>query len=407
MNDYEQAIVSNAQWFVDMGDENGFIAVPADEYYGVTGDASLVGHAMSVRTWGWALTEDACYRDSALRSARWLAERQDERGGWRQQAGYALDAAQCVLEGFCTFERLTGDRQFHDVLVKAADRMLSGTVRQDGTLAIGNLLECGEYAHFGFLAWKQTGLERHCEGAKAILQVIMDNFDEQQGYWSTAVEPEIHPVLEALKPCLTPILRSSVARFNLKGKTIAKLSEQVLPLVMRSRGPQYSLGMMDAESILDTLDGSMELPGLREQTRRAIVWVETHCRGPVDGSLVESRKVPAGKEVYPLAAINDTDNASLWPTAAYLLALVGMNEPYTYRDRMRTTADWIVSMQDTDGGFWTHMDADGRRFGEKYGNINYYASMALRAYVSQYPLLSAPAPAERAEAQTQALAPDP
>jgi hypothetical protein len=383
MNAYEQAIVGNAQWFLDREDETGFIAVPADEYYGITGDASLIGHAMSVRTWGWLLTGDTRYRDSALRSARWLAERQDERGGWHQQAGYALDAAQCVFEGFCTFERLTGDRQFHDVLIKAADRMLSGTVRPDGTLAIGNLLECGEYAHFGFLAWKQTGLQRHREGAEAILRVIMDNFDEQQGYWSTAVEPKISPLVEAVKPYLNPILRAAVARLNLKGKTVAKISEHLLPLVMRSRGPQYSLGLMAAESLLDTLDGTLELPRLREQTRRAIVWVEAHCRGPVEGSLVESREVPAGEEVYPLAAINDTENASLWPTATYLLALVGMNEPHTYGERRRTIADWIVSMQDTDGGFWTHMDAGGRRFGEKYGNINYYASMALQAYVSR------------------------
>ena len=75
MNRYEQAIVHNAQWFVDQEDENGFIAVPADEYYGITGDASLIGHAMSVRTWGWVLTGDTRFRDSALRSAHWLAER--------------------------------------------------------------------------------------------------------------------------------------------------------------------------------------------------------------------------------------------------------------------------------------------------------------------------------------------
>jgi hypothetical protein len=354
MNKYEQAIVGNAQWFVDREDRKGFIAVPADEYYGVTGDASLVGHAMSVRTRAWVLTGDVRFRESALRSARWLAERQDERGGWHQQAGYALDAAQCVFEGFCTFERLTGDRQFHNVLVKAADRMLSGTVKPDGTLEIGNLIECGEYAHFGFLAWKQTGLARHRAGAEAILRAITDNFDEHQGYWNTAVEPEINPVLAVLKPYLNPVLRASVARLDLKGKTVAIISEHLLPLVMRGRGPQYSLGMMDAESLLDTLDGSLEFPRLREQTRRAIVWVESHCRGPVDGSLVESRKVPADLAVYPLPAINDAENASLWPTAAYLLALAGMNERHTYGERMRRTADWIVSMQDIDGGFWTH-----------------------------------------------------
>jgi hypothetical protein len=383
MNRYEEAIVGNARWFVDREDQEGFIAVPADEYYGVQGDASLIGHAVSVRTWAWVLTGESRFRDSARRSASWLAERQDERGGWHRYAGYALDAAQCVLEGFCTFERLTGDRRFHGVLVKAADRMLSGTVRPDGTLAIGNLMECGEYAHFGFLAWKQTGLDRHREGGEAILRIIMDNFDERQGYWNTAVEPGMNLVLAALKPWLNPVLRAAVARLDLKGKTVAMISEHLLPLVMRGRGPQYSLGMMDAESLLDTMDGSLDFPRLREQTRRAIAWVESHCRGPADGSLAESRKVPGDQAVYPLPAINDAENASLWPTAAYLLAMLGMNEWRTYGERMRRAADWILSMQDADGGFWTHMDADGRPFGEKYGNINYYASMALQSYASQ------------------------
>ncbi len=207
--------------------------------------------------------------------------------------------------------------------------------------------------------------------------MIMDNFDDEMGYWNTAVAPKMGKVLTALKPCLNPIMRACVSRSHLKGKTIAKISEQILPLVMKGHGPQYSLGMMDAESLLDTLDGRLDFPRLRQQTARAIEWVEKQCAGPVPGSLVESRKVPAGDAVYPLAAINDTDNASLWPTAAYLLALIGMNDSTTYRERAERTARWIVSLQDDDGGFWTHQDVDGRLFGEKYGNINYYASTAL------------------------------
>ncbi len=106
-------------------DDRGFIAIPADEYYGVPGDASLIGHAISIRVYAWVLTGDPRYLDAARQSARFLAERQDEHGGWHGDAGYALDAAQCVMEGFCTYERLTGDRQFHDTLVRAVDRMLA------------------------------------------------------------------------------------------------------------------------------------------------------------------------------------------------------------------------------------------------------------------------------------------
>ncbi len=154
----------------------------------------------------------------------------------------------------------------------------------------------------------------------------------------------------------------------------------MLPLVLKNCGPEYSLGMMDAESLLDTLDGKVSLPKLRAQTARAIDWVERSCAGPVPGSLVESRKTRHGEEVYPLRAINDSENASLWPTAAYLLALVGMNDKATYGERARRTADWIVSMQDESGAFWTHQDKAGKRFGEKYGNINFYGTLSLWAY---------------------------
>ncbi|MCA9523635.1 MAG: hypothetical protein KC609_21815 [Myxococcales bacterium] len=379
LNVYERAIVNNADWFIAMEDERGFIAVPSDEYYGVPGDASLIGHSMSVRTFAWYLTGDERYLESARRSARWLAERQDERGGWRHDAGFALDAAQCVMEGFASLERLTGDRGFHEVLVKATDRMISGTVRDDGQLLIGNLTECGEYAHFAFLAWRLTGLERHLAGGHRILEAITSQFDEEAGYWNTVGAIDVPKWMELSRFCLSPIVRASVSRMQLKGKTVAKISELIMPLVINGRGPQYALGMMDAESLLDTLDGRLELPRLRQQVERGLRFVETYCAGPLAGSFCESRDVPASIAVYPLPAINDATNASLWPTAATLLGYVGMQDP-SYHERAKAVADWLVSMQDDDGSFYTHQAPDGRRFGEKYGNINFYGSVALWTY---------------------------
>jgi hypothetical protein len=171
-----------------------------------------------------------------------------------------------------------------------------------------------------------------------------------------------------------------MAHLHLKGKTVAKMAEYLLPLVLRGHGPQYSLGLMDAEALLDTLDGGLALPELRAQTARAVEWAAQHCAGPVPGSLVESRTVPPAKAVYPLPAINDSENASLWPTCCYLLALTALDDWTRYGERTDATARWILSMQDEDGSFWTHQAASGRRFGQKYGNINYYGSLALSHY---------------------------
>jgi hypothetical protein len=377
MNSYEVSVARNAEWFLAKEDGSGFIDLPADEYYGIRGDATLIGHSISARLYGWILTREDRFLESGVRSARWLAARQDKNGGWKHHAGYALDAAQCVQEGFYNYERLTGDLEFHQTYVRAVERMIRGTLDSSGRLLIGNLIECGEYAHFCFQAWKLTGEGRFRTAGESILAAITENFDETEGFWNTAAEIRLNPFMRALKPSLRPLLRACAARFNLKGKRVAWLSQHMFPLILKSRGPQYSLGLMAAESLLDTFDGSLDLPDLRRQTARAIPWVERNCAGPAPGSLVESKSVKKGQEVYPITVINDAANASLFPTSAYLLALVGMNDAQRYGVPARTAADWIVSMQDQDGGFFAHQRPDGSRFGDKFGNINFYASTAL------------------------------
>ncbi len=61
-----------------------------------------------------------------------------------------------------------------------------------------------------------------------------------------------------------------------------------------------------------------------------------------------------------------------------------MKDKNTYEPRARQVADWLVSMQDQDGGLWTHQDASRKRFGQKYGNINFYGSMALWYFNAVY-----------------------
>lgn len=61
-----------------------------------------------------------------------------------------------------------------------------------------------------------------------------------------------------------------------------------------------------------------------------------------------------------------------------------MNDIDRYGARATKVADWVISMQDEGGGFITHQAPDGERFGEKYGNINFYASTALWYYNAYY-----------------------
>ena len=139
---------------------------------------------------------------------------------------------------------------------------------------------------------------------------------------------------------------------------------------------QYSMSLMDAEALLDTLDRSCAFPRLRQQTQAAIAWAEKHCPGPFAGSLVESRQMDGKPDVYPLPIINDTRAAALWPTTCLLIAYCGLNDE-AYRTKARNVADWILSVQDEKGGFSNFVDPDGSPRALQSGKVNFYASMAL------------------------------
>ncbi|NOZ06939.1 MAG: hypothetical protein GXP41_11425 [Chloroflexi bacterium] len=381
LNKYEQAIVRNADWFISNQTHEGFINVAGDEFYGVKGDATLVGHSVTIRMYAYALTNEQKYSDSALTSLQWLAERQDENGGWKNHAAFTLDAAQCVFEGFNTFQAISGDDRFKETLNRAARHMITGTVDQDGNLLLPNIIEIGEYAHFSLLAWKTMGDEYFKQSAERILSHIYRNFDENQGYWYPFDSQSIRSDLPAR--LIRPALRWTTNHFQLKGRIVARMADHILPIVVGETHPQYAMNMMDAESLLDTLDGSCDFPELRTQTEAAIRWVKKHCNGPYPGSLVESKVMTTGKNTYPIRIINDTEMAALWPSACLLLAYCGMNDSQ-YREEAKRTADWIVSVQDEKGGFYNFQKPDGTTLPLQSGNVNFYASMALWLYSEVY-----------------------
>ncbi len=143
------------------------------------------------------------------------------------------------------------------------------------------------------------------------------------------------------------------------------------------------MSLMDAEALLDTLDGSCSFPRLKEQTRAAIAWVEARCRGPFPGSLVESRQLDHCAPVYPIAIINDTRMAALWPTTCLLIAYCALNDR-AYAAKAREIADWILTLQDERGGFSNFQNPDGSMRRLQSGNVNFYASMALWLFNEVY-----------------------
>jgi len=382
LNKHEQAIVKNADWFISNQTREGFINVEGDEFYGVRGDATLIGHSVTIRTYAYALTNEQKYLDSALTSLQWLADRQDENGGWKKYAAYTLDAAQCVFEGFNTFQRVSGEDRFKETLNKAARRMISGTIDPNGNLLLPDIIEIGEYAHFSLLAWKTTGDDYFKKSAETILGHIYRNFDDKEGYWVPFDSQHIRsdwPVR-----LIRPTLRWTTDKLQPKGRIAARIADHILPIVVGETHPQYAMNMMDAESLLDTLDGSCDFPELRMQTEAAIQWVKTNCKGPFPSSLVESKVMNKKEEnTFPLPIINNTEMAALWPSACLLLAYCGMNDTQ-YKEEAKHTADWILSVQDEKGGFYNFQKPDGTTLPLQSGNVNFYASMALWLYNEVY-----------------------
>ena len=374
LNAYETAIVRNADWFISRQSREGAIDAEGDEFYGLRGDATLVGHSVTVRCLASALTGEEDYLRSARLSLEWLAARQDAHGGWRRHSAFTLDGAQCVFEGFNTYQAVSGDQSFNAVLIKAADRMIKGTLGPKGELLLPNIIEIGEYAHFSLLAWKTTGEVRFREAAERIVHHIKRNFDEEQGSWRPFDAARLRGDL--LTRLVRPPLRFAMLRFSPHGRLVAKMAESLAPFAVAQSRPQYAMSLMDAEALVDTLDGSCDFPELKRQTRTAIAWAETSCAGPFQGSLVESKSPPDGPPVYPVSILNDTHFAALWPTTCLLIAYCGMCDE-SYRDRARQTADWILGVQDESGGFSNFQAPDGSVRPLQSGNVNYYACIAL------------------------------
>ena len=381
LNKYESAIVRNADWFISKETREGFIDVDGDEFYGVRGDATLIGHSVTVRMYAYVLTQDVRYLDSARKSLTWLAWRQDNEGGWKKHAAFTLDGAQCVFEGFNTYQTITGDRQFETILTKAAGRMIRGTLTVDGGLRLPNVIEIGEYAHFALLAWKTTNESDFQKAADLIVGHITDNFDDFEGFW---LPFDKHHLRFSLPVALArPILRWFTYHIPLRGRIVARLAGHLLRWLVGASRPQYSMSMMDAEALLDTHDRSCHFPQLREQTERAIRWVTTHCAGPFPGSLVESTPSARRDWVYPIPIINNHELAALWPTTCLLIAYCGLNE-IQYAAAATEVADWILTAQRGDGGFSNFQQSDGTVLPLQSGNVNFYASMALWLYNKTY-----------------------
>jgi len=380
LNKYEQAILRNADWFIAHQKEVGYIDLEGDEFYGIKGDASLVGHSITVRMYAYALTKDKKYLESAQKSLQWLAENQDIEGGWKKYAGFTLDAAQCVFERFNTYQNISGDIRYQKILKKAAERMIKGTIDKEGNLLLPNIIEIGEYAHFCLLAWKSTGEKKFKQAAEAILEHIYNNFNEKEGFWNPYDKNKKNSFYGFL---VKPILRWSIKTFSLKGKFIAKLSGKLLPFIVAETHPQYSMSLMDAEALLDTLDNSCSYPKLKEQTQRSVKWAKNHCQGPFPGSLVESKTTDTNKQVYPLKIINDTSMTATWPSSCLLLAYCGLNDEQ-YKKEARQTADYLISIQDEKGGFYNFQKPDGKFLPLQSGNVNFYVSMALWIYNEVY-----------------------
>jgi len=327
------------------------------------------------------LSDSDAYLQSARQSLDWLAARQDKRGGWRRFSAFSLDGAQCVFEGFNTYQNITGERHFEPVLIRAADRMVRGTLHTDGALRLANIIELGEYAHFALLAWKTTGARRFRKAAEDMLAHIGRNFDAAAGMWRPFDSARLRHDLPTR--LLRPILRFSTAHLPLRGKMMARISEHLAPLAVIDSFPQYAMSLMDAEALIDTLDGTCDLPRLYEQTRAAVAWAESNCSGPISGSLVESADIGTKPPVFPVSIINDTRAAALWPSTCLLIAYCGLNDD-DYISRARGVADWILAVQDESGGFSNFQNPDGSLLPLQSGNVNFYASMALWLFNEVY-----------------------
>ncbi len=293
-------------WLVSHQNPDGTFSVQMDHVTPGYQDALLLGCAAIMLLDTYRLTKDATYLEAAERTLDLLAEWQQGDGSWGSRTHYTIGGVYYPIAAFAKHELYTHSGRYSEPLRMAVDKLISSV--GEWNPKVHYIFEVGEYAYALLLAWRATGEEEYANVAENWIDFLTSRsaFDHGWGAWNTLV--------------------SGVGP---QGMWDAALP--TLPLLLVEDHDLLSLANESAHYALKKLSSGEP------------------------GAFVASAGVPESERALLDDVYTDTENAYTHFSGEFLLlaTIVGLD------DEAERTAEWLMSMQSPEGGFYFRKAPNG------------------------------------------------
>jgi len=293
-------------WLMSNQNPDGTFSVQMDHVTPGYQDALLLGCAAMMLLDTYRLTKNATYLEAAERTLDLLTEWQQGDGSWGSRTHYTVGGVYYPIAAFAKHELYTHSGRYTEPLRMAVDKLISSV--GEWNPKVHYIFEVGEYAYALLLAWRATGEEDYADVAESWIDFLTSRsaFDHSWGAWNTLVSG-VGPqgMWDAVLPTL-PLL----------------LVEDDDLLSLANESAQYALKRLSSDE-----------PG---------AFVASAVVSGSEGALLD--------DVY-----TDTENAYTHFSGEFLLlaTIVGLD------DQAERTAEWLMSMQSREGGFYFRRSPNG------------------------------------------------
>ena len=319
------SLIKVADWLVENQNPNGTFNLEMSHMHSEYQDALILGCASIVLLDAYKITENIKYLEAANLTLTLLTKWQEIDGDWSGHSRYAAGGVYYPIVAFAKFQIYTKTDVFMDNMLRAAENLIRQA--EEKSMRYFYVFEMGERCYALLLVWKATNISRYWRIATRWVRLLEDEyFDFEVGAWNTRID---------------------------------------------GRGPQ---GMWDA--VLPALPLLVfKYVTLEKLANQSFFWALENLKSFEAGAYTpasRSGEMSLSNDVY-----RDQVNAYPHFTAEFLIlaAILGKEA------EAKEAADWLISMQAPDGGFYFRKKLDGSIDRREFVWDSFWAFFGLYAYL--------------------------
>ena len=318
------ALIKVADWLVANQNSDGTFNLKMNHLDPEYQDAFILGCAAIILLDTYQITGNARYLEAANLTLTLLSNWQDTDGDWSSHSRYISGGVYYPVVAFAKYQLYTNNNTFMDNIQKAAESLIR---LKEKISPQSYVFEIGEGAYTLLLTWKVTNSSEYKEAAdRLVSQLESKYFDYKAGAWNTRVD---------------------------------------------GKGPQ---GMWDA--VLPALPLLVhEYPKLRRLANRSFYWAFRNLRSFEAGAYITCS--PKGEVSLSDDIYRDTESVYSHFTAEFLVLASILGK------EAGETANWLISMQAPDGGFYFRKSPDGSIDRREFVWDSFWAFFGLYTYLQR------------------------